>query len=378
MSPHLQSTTIQSPQRPAPSVRVKILVLLIGLALALVGAELLLRLLWTPTVTVHEETRRDHPDYGFAPMADTRGRFARTEYNIEFRHSAQRMRSDKLFKKERAPGITARILFLGDSFTYSIGTELSDSFTSRIAAAWPDREIINASCTGYGQREELAVLDKLGEALKPDVTVISFFWNDVEDIRRLEPAYAVNAQGQVRRTSPPDSESDPLRLWPAQHATPRSKWKTCYFYEFARESTAAYRQKHTDKIRPNQISTPEEMDAAWRLLDEQFRLIKLRADELGSRLVVFNIPDYNLINPASVIASVKPLNFQIAERLAQVCAKHSIEFHDALPAFKAAHATATKPLYYETDRHLTVEGNRIMADFMIPILERILHTPASK
>ncbi len=353
--------------------------------LAFGGAEVLLRLFWTPTVTVHAETRGDHPDYGFAPLAGATGRFARTEYNVEFRHSAQRMRTNKIVKGERDPGTRARVLFLGDSFTYSIGTELEDSFTSRIAARWPDVEVINAACTGYGQREELAVLDKLGGALKPEVSVITFFWNDVEDILRPEPAYSLNQDGKVRRTHPPATESAPLVLWPAQTSLPQSKWKTCYLFEILRETTAAFRRKHADKIRPNQINSPQQLEEAWQLLDEQLRLIKLRADEIGTKLIIVHIPDYNLINPESVISSVKPLNFTTTERLARTCAKHGISMHDAMPALKAAYesrsgtaGSKTAPLYYETDRHLTVAGNAVMGDFLAAILEQVLPERPSK
>ena len=370
---------------PGTTTRAKIILLGLGVVLAFGGAELLLRLFWTPTVTVHAETRGEHPDYGFAPLAGATGRFARTEYNVEFRHSAQRMRTDKIIKAERGPGTRARVLFLGDSFTYSIGTELEDSFTSRIAARWPDVEVINAACTGYGQREELAVLDKLGGALKPEVVVISFFWNDVEDILRPEPAYSLNPEGKVRRTHPPATESAPLALWPAQTSLPQSRWKTCYLFEIFRETTAAFRRKHADKMRPNQITALQQMDDAWQLLDEQFRLIKLRADEIGTKLLVIHIPDYNLVNPESVISSVKPLNFNTAGQLAQICAKHGIVMHDALPAFKTAFesrggvaGTRAFPLYYETDRHLTVAGNAVMAEFLAPILEKILPARSSK
>jgi hypothetical protein len=380
-----------SPQSPLPvrrkqfTLRAKLIVATIGLSTAVFGAELLLRLLWVPVVTVHTETRGDHPDYGFAPLAGVKGRFARTEYNVEFRHSAQRFRMDKLVAAARKPGIRARILFLGDSFTYSIGTESKGSFSARIAAQSPDVEVINAACTGYGPREELAVLDKLGGVIKPDVAVVSFFWNDVEDALRTEPAYSQTAGGKVSRTIPPERATDPLQLWPEQSSLPRSKWTTSYVFEFSREMTASLRRKYSGKERPNQINSPEQMEKAWVVLDEQYRLLKLRAAELGTRLVVAHIPDYNVINSESVIASVKPLNFNTAARLSEICAKHGIEFHDATPALTSAFASRggvagakSRPLYYETDRHLTVEGNAVMAEFLSPILERAPQPLASK
>ena len=359
--------------------RAKVVLLFAAVAFALFASEIILRICWAPVVTLNVETRGPHPDYGFAPLAGASGRFVRTEYNVSFQHTLQRMRGTCIRKAERASGTRARILFLGDSFTYSIGTEERDSFTSRLAASWPDVEIINTACTGYGQREELAVLDKLGATMKPDVTVIGFFWNDLEDILRREPAYAVNADAKVRRVSPPDTPADPLRFWPEQPAYPRAKWKTCYVFELVRQATSAARHKYTGLTRPRQLRTPEAMDHAWRLLDEQFRLIKLRADEIGTHLIVVCIPDYNLVNPQAVISSIKPLNFEVQAGLKEICARHGIEEYDALDAMKTAFnsnggtaGAKTKPLYYEIDRHLTVEGNRVMAEYLTSLLDPML------
>jgi hypothetical protein len=355
------------------------LMLGIAIGLGLLAMEVILRIFWSPVVTLNVETRGPHPEYGFAPLSGARGHFVRTEYNVSFQHTQQRLRGTTLRKAERSPGTRARILFLGDSFTYSIGTEESDSFTSLLAKKWPDVEIINSGCTGYGQREELAVLDQLGAKLKPEITVISFFWNDLEDILRLEPEYALNSAGQVRRVSPPEAPADPLRLWSEQPSYPRSKWKTCYVFELVRQATGAARHKYTGLRRPRQITTAAAMDHAWKLLDEQFRLIKRRADEMGTRLVVVSIPDYNLVNPESVISSIKPLNFDVHAGLEEICRRHGIEEHNALDALQAsfqanggAEGAKAKPLYYEIDRHLTVEGNRVMAEYLSTLLDPML------
>jgi lysophospholipase L1-like esterase len=359
--------------------RAKLVLLLAATGFAFLAAEIILRLCWRPIATLNVETRGPHPDYGFAPLASATGRFVRSEYNVGFQHTAQRMRGSVIRKAERETGTRARILFLGDSFTYSIGTEEKDSFTSLLSRKWPDIEIINTGCTGYGQREELAVLDKLGGELKPEITVVGFFWNDLEDVLRTEPAYAVNADGKVRRVSPADAPSDPLRLWPAQPSLPQSKWHTCYVYELIRQATAAARHRYTGLMRPRQIQTPEAMEHAWQLLDAQFRLIKIRADEIGTRLVVIAIPDYNLVNPASTISSIKPLNFDVQARIKAVCEKNRIEEHDLLEtmqdAFKAnggADGARIRPLYYEFDRHLTVEGNRVIAEYLASLLDPML------
>jgi hypothetical protein len=185
----------------------------------------------------------------------------------------------------------------------------------------------------------------------------------------------------VRRTSPGDSHSDPLRLWPRQESLPQSKWKTCFVFEFFREASANFRHRfltHGGR-RPRSITTPEELEKAWQLMEPQLRLIKMRADELGTHLILMNIPDYNLVNPKSTIASIKPLNFDVQDRLKTVCADIGIEYHDALPAMRATFeanggvATAhDKPLYHDIDRHCTPAGMRVLADVLDKILTPLI------
>ena len=364
-------------------LRVKLALLSIALGVGLICAELVLRLVWVPVVVINTETRGPHPDYGFAPLAGATGVFARTEYATPFSHTAQRLRGDTLLKAERSPATRARVMFLGDSFTYSITTSPEDGFVGRLAARWPDVEMINTGCSGYGPREELAVLDKLGAVMKPDITVLTFFWNDVEDILRQEPTYAVDDEGKVCRTVPPDAPSDPLKLWPTTPTAGRSKWATYYSYEILRELTVGARHRHTNLARPQQIQTPEAADEAWKLIDDQYRLIKLRADELGTRLIVAHIPDYSLINPASTVATVKPFSIEVQARIADVCKRHSIELFDALPHVKSAFTAAggaagmkKTPFYFETDRHLTVEGNRVISEYFANVLGPLL--PSAK
>ena len=352
------------------------IILLGTVALCFFLAEILLRIAWHPVITLNVETRGPHPEYGFAPLPGTVGRFVRTEYNIGFRHSTQRMRSAKIWKAERAPGTRARILFLGDSFTYGITAEEPETFVGRLATRWPDIEMINSACTGYGQREELAVLDRLGAVLKPDITLLTYFWNDLEDIQRPEPAYAIDAGGKVRRSQPLTAPLDPLALWPAQPMSPQSKWKTCYVYQLFREASVGMRHRSLSfGVGRRAIGSEEEKERAWQLSEAHFRMLKLRADEIGTRLVVLCIPDYALVNPHAVTAGITPLHYGVQDRLRKICADSGIEYHDALPALSAAFAAnggaagaKAKPLYYTVDRHLTPFGNEVLADCIATFL----------
>jgi hypothetical protein len=339
----------------------------------------MLRLLWAPPVVLNVEERGPHPDYGFALLPGASGRFVKPEFDVSFRHTAQRMRGDKIWQAERAPGVRSRILFLGDSFTYGTGNEESETFVSRLTGRWPEVEIINTGCPGYCQIEELAVLDKLGTVMRPDISVVMFFWNDVSLRSRTGPNYALNAEGKVRRVTPPDVPSDPLKLWPAELAVAQSRWKSCYLFELLRETWRTVGRRYGFAPRQSENRTPEEKEDAWKRVAGQFRLMKLRANEIGTRLVVVCIPEYCQVNPAAVSAFVKPLHYEVQDRLSQVCADLGIEYYDPRPVMRAAFeanggtdGAKSKPLYHWIDRHLAPFGNQVMAGYLEAILEPLL------
>ena len=208
------------------------------------------------------------------------------------------------------------------------------------------------------------------------------FWNDLEDVTRPKPAYGVTSDGRVCRIDPPDAPTDPLREWPVRHPVPRSKWRTCYVYELIREGTVSFRHRWLPRGRggrPRGITTLEEKEQAWQLLEEQYHLIELRAAEIGTHLLVLCIPDYNVVNPEAVVATVKPLNYDVEERIEQICQRQGIDFVSALPAMRDAFfskggvaGARRNPLYFPIDRHCTPEGNRVLSKVLSERLASLL------
>jgi GDSL-like Lipase/Acylhydrolase family len=352
-----------------------------SLVVCLLFAEAVLRLVWTPVGLQGDPDSGKHPDYGFAPLAGAKGRRVRVEYTQTFEHTAQRLRGNRLVQAERDAQMRARILFLGDSFTYGLGANNDETFVSRLAVRWPDVELINSGCSGYGQIEELAVLDRLGGAIKPDLTVIMFFWNDLTDSRRTNgPLYELATDGHVRRVQPAAAPEDPLKLWPLQTGSRRSRWHTPYFLELCREATAAFRKRWLG-TRPNRSRAEEQKEADWKRTEPLFAMLKRRADEIGTRLVCVCIPDHNQINPQAVIHSIEPVNFEVQQRLERVCRQNGIAFFDPLPYFREVFARRSPkepPLFFYVDRHMTPAGNVVMADYLAAQLGPLLPAKTSR
>jgi len=349
---------------------------LISLVLFLMVAEIATRMMWVPPSEQSTLMLEEHPYYGWAPRPGISGRHVTMEFDYEFANSAQGFRGSDLVTASRAEDIRHRILFLGDSFTWGNGSPGHETFVERINASIAGTEIINSGANGYGQRQQLAILDTLGAALKPDLVVLMFFWNDVEDnIKNASPAFTVGSDGRVIRTdlSIP-GDYDPLALRRAgipRNLPGSSLLMKSYVYRLLKEGTQGFRHR-VFGTRQRLIQTREQRNSAWEETAALLRLMKLRSDEIGSTLLVVSIPDYELVSSKGALKGQNPINFDIEEQIREVCAGLDIAYVDLLPEMKRRQALAPRPFYFTTDRHLTPDGNGAVADILIPVLEDIL------
>lgn len=84
--------------------------------------------------------------------------------------------------REKPPGVE-RILGLGDSFTFGTGVRLEDTWLAVLgralaASGRTDVEVLNGGVAGYDTTHELALLERFGLALGPDLVLLCFFLND--------------------------------------------------------------------------------------------------------------------------------------------------------------------------------------------------------
>ena len=171
----------------------------LGIAIAVLLAEAALRLVWTPPSVLSTQPVERHELYSIGNIPGIRGRTVSMEFDLEFTHSAQGLRQRNVIGPEPPEGMTRRLLFLGDSFTYGHGVADDEAFVSRVAAALPGVEVANLGSSGHNTRCQLAVLDHFGAVFEPDLTVVVFFWNDLEEnLERKRPAFSVQGGRLVR------------------------------------------------------------------------------------------------------------------------------------------------------------------------------------
>ncbi len=105
------------------------------------------------------------------------------------RHNALGMRGPELEQKQRGE---RRVLFLGDSVTYGTGVQEEQTFAFQVASLLTKQRGTTvssgiAACPGFGIRDQVDLLRRVGGALAPDLIVSCVFVeNDLYDDLQVE------------------------------------------------------------------------------------------------------------------------------------------------------------------------------------------------
>jgi len=208
------------------------------------------------------------------------------------------------------------------------------------------------------------VLDQLGAALRPDLSVVVFFWNDLSDnLTRNAPAFQLDQAGFVQRTDLEiAADFDPLASRVAVSIDENARVLQTSFLKRLYKGGIRGLRYRLFGIRPRLPTNSQEYEAGWILTKNYLAMLSRRAEEFGSDFVVISIPGQSRVDPGARIAGIEPLAFEIEEKLASVCAELNIPYIDLLPDISAAHELSESPLYYFADRHLTPLGNGVVAN----------------
>lgn len=143
------------------------------------------------------------------------------------------------FRERRMPGPAApgtlRVVALGDSFTQGYGVADGERFTDLLERALARRdarpvEVINLGVPGATVPDYLYHLRDVGLRYAPDVVLIGFMANDVNDVRGLLEQHARGILGTLRRIRTDATDTRPpwkrwaQQLWPVVYDVAGTRW----------------------------------------------------------------------------------------------------------------------------------------------------------
>lgn len=252
------------------------------------------------------------------------------------------------------------ILALGDSFTFGAGVNFEDTFVyvleKRLRSQFePGVEVVNAGYAGATIDHELVVFERQGLPLKPDVVILQFFTNDVEDLLQREERERIYRQidfplkRYLRHTAAyvlllklklswMGRNVNRDRAGTGENAPPLSFRGDEYYAQ----TPSARNQRGWDAY----------LGHLGKLVD------RTRRERI--RLVILTIPDeYQVTRPHPFPAP--------QENIRAFARRNSVPVVDPLSAFRRLWG-AGEILYLPQDGHLTPRGHAAIADLLVGAL----------
>jgi len=269
----------------------------------------------------------------------------------------------------KPPG-TFRIAVIGDSFTFGMGVELSETFhqalAARLAAEYPQVEVLGFGVAGYQLWQHLELLRRRVLDYDPDVVVLALFLDDIEKTRAPHGDPAWQPHNPFAELLP--AVQSPSRLWTLlgnlyRLLEVRYRYRRGVDYlqgieERKRSVDGFYRQ-----VQAGTLPAPVYRDYA-RTLGEFVAAVRGH----GARCLLAYIPDASQLH--------EPERQHINAFIGQLAAEFRVNLVDFTPLFEAV--DDPRNLYlFPLDAHTSTAGHALMARALARALETagLLPTP---
>lgn len=283
------------------------------------------------------------------------------------------------------PAGTRRILILGDSYCEGLQVEEEETFQAvleRHTAYVPDQppvEVINGGVSGYGTDNELLFYRHVGREFQPDVVVLSFFTNDLEDnsvelqrrFGEVEPEpYFVLTNGELKlKDFPYPQRFDAVDFFLKQHfrsyRVARQRWHTARRSQAIRRANRGLPGQFTVHLDEYDV----EHEAAWDLLKRLLLQVRQEVETDGAQFAVQLCTCSWQVHPEHLewfYQRYPALNDYVWDwpkpnrLLAQFCREQGIACLDLLPSFTAHAAETGEELHFQGG-HWNVAGHQLAA-----------------
>ncbi len=187
-----------------------LLLLLASLLILFLAAELVTRLI-DPSIpfqgeddavwSIHRRSPKPVLVYEPRPGArSSRPRVWDSRQSVTYSINAMGLRDRDDVTAEKAPG-SRRVVFLGDSVTFGLEVDLEETLVKQVEELTQGPhpvECLNLGVSGYSPLQEVALLEKKGLGLDPDLVVVCYNLNDPVDFSgELGYFFRREAQGRL-------------------------------------------------------------------------------------------------------------------------------------------------------------------------------------
>ncbi len=258
----------------------------------------------------------------------------------------------------RVPG-SERIVVIGDSLAFGYGVAEAETFARRLEARLSedgDTEVVNLGVSGYGPFNEAAWLEGRGMRYAPDVVLVQFCINDLNDPTLHFDAATRGALGELPDAAFPGGER-------VARANPCGPWEIC------RRLRAIIAPDDSLQILRSMAAIDLKPGPHREWLRDRYAEMVETAGLEGARVVIVGFP-----HPAQ-LESGQGVDLQ--GQLAEVAAEVGAGFIDLLPAFEQAAVESDAPLFFDL-YHPTSRGHAVAAEAIADALDDASPRPPAR
>ena len=316
---------------------------------------------------------------GWVQIPNHEATFEGRDFKVTVKSNSHGFR-DREYAVQKPNGIT-RVMVLGDSFTWGWGVEHEEVFTEVAERALDNVEILNLGHSSYGTAQEYLLLKRLGMKFSPDLTVVTFYSNDIKDNsgrRGKRPKFILN-EGRLIL----DKRPRPLTI---DRRLKKILNENFLFYSFIDYRIAVLKQARLDPMTIFGFDTflfknfLDEMQDAWDVT----QALLLEIDRLTDhRMVILFVPHRLQVEEdrfqqelhAAQLDEHEIDVFLTNRLLKEFSEEHHIPFLDLTPSFRKEHRRA--PLYFDHDGHWSPQGHQVAGEAFQEKLKELLSSEIS-
>lgn len=341
----------------ARSLAGRLALLALGTLVACGAAELLLRARGAGTPALHglHRVRPDRPWlYDLEPGAE---RHLSLPAPATYAINADGFRGPR-YARPKPEGVF-RAVVLGDSLAFGYGVEEEAAFPARLErrlASLADAgriEVVNLGVGGYNAYNEAALFRELGVTYEPDLVLVQFCINDLNDPTLHFDGNTRMALGDI----PDEAFPNPAERRPPPSALGRA----CERSRLCALARGAWRDPAAGAALRAAFAPRDrgEHRTEWRWLGARYAEMAGAAERVGARFAVLAFPYRDQIESGA--------GERVRAELAALGARRGLPVVDLAPAFRAAREAGGGPLFLDV-WHPTARGHAVAADAIARVL----------
>lgn len=329
---------------------------------------------------------------GWKMIPNATGDFFSREFSTDIKINNQGFRDDD-FPFEKALG-KKRIAIIGDSYAWGFGVEENETFSTILEQKLGEGyEVLNFGVSGYGTDQYYLLLNSTVFAYHPDIILITFHPNDVENTGNAEaydypkPLFILRNESLILTNVPvPQKET-----WDSRHFSLLQKInfffsRYSHAWIFMKKHVKSIISSYTNYTHKNNVHSSDgfvmyKKEYAGEYLYYQqlqaalYKEIAMLAAEKKTILVVLYIPPKESINEDDFFAAVESAgvdpnlydNNKPEQLIQEIAAENNISFIDLTEPFQNK-----TEYYFIRDPHWTKEGHAAAAEVIYQSIQNII------